>query len=467
MATTLGIDIGTTTVSAIVLDTETGRRLRGSTLVHLASLPGSSPGRQDWGKIRSCLKKVIHSLVLPGEDILKVDGIAVTGQMHGCLFLNKAGSPVSPLFTWEDRSSLLHPASGRSWLAQFRGLFEKTTEPDSAPAPASGYMGVTLFTLGQTGEIPAEAVRCAFVHDLAVSELLEDGDMNLVTDPSFAQSSGLYLLPQKTWNTPLMEAAEIDPGLLPTVLDAGSPIGTTGMTDYPLLKGIPVFTGLGDNQASFLGSCRHPDDTVLLNVGTGGQLSLLITEYDHRDGMETRVWTGSDFLLVGAALCAGKAYSLLKEFIAVIGKTFFSGEKNDADLYRLMESAAVGTTDLQCQPTFSGTRLQPNTAGSLRNITEENFSIGHLITAVARGIAEELHDYYLRAGIPKTSLAASGGAVRKSTVIREALGCIFGIKLRIPVIEEEAALGAALTAAVGAGLFRDFREAAGVVTYVP
>lgn len=102
-------------------------------------------------------------------------------------------------------------------------------------------------------------------------------------------------------------------------------------------KGIPVTVALGDNQASFLGSVGFQENTVLLNMGTGGQISVLSDQLFEGNGIEARPFTKGKYLLVGASLCGGRAYAVLEKFF----RSFYvQAGGDDRDLYEVMEKLA-------------------------------------------------------------------------------------------------------------------------------
>ena len=97
----IGLDIGTTTICGVLLDTETGEQLARYTLANDAAIETSNSWEklQDPEKIaRRCLE--ILDLLVAGQE--NIAAIGVTGQMHGIVYLNGKGEPVSPLITWQD-----------------------------------------------------------------------------------------------------------------------------------------------------------------------------------------------------------------------------------------------------------------------------------------------------------------------------------------------------------------------------
>jgi sedoheptulokinase len=469
MARTLGIDVGTTTISAVLYNTNRESPERIESLPHRASIACSHPGRreQDWRKILECLGKILSAIKADEPGRLVVDGISVTGQMHGFILLERSGLPLSPFITWQDSRAAEISQSGYSWLQEFLRIYDDTTHHYGHQSvgyrPACGYMGPTLFVLIKTGEIPSKAIRAAMMHDWITFELTGRKSARCMTDRSFAESSGLCLPLQGRWNEALISALGIKDEFLSEVVESGNLIGQTGHTEWDLAEGIPVFAGLGDNQASFLGSAGELKNTVLVNIGTAGQISLAVNRPVSISGIDTRIFVEDSYLLVGASLCAGDAYALLKEFITDIGRRFYGATRTDEYLYRKMIDIAPAKSELECQTTFCGTRADPHTRGRITNIGKGNFRISDLCTAVSKGIVQELYDFYAKMQTPRDRLVGSGNALRNNVLIQNTVERCFGMELRIPAIQEEAALGAALTACVGLGVYKSFDEAGGAV----
>lgn len=108
----MGIDIGTTTVSIVLTDTETGKQLARETVEHNSFLQSSRPEQkiQDPGQIYEIVRELLAKM--QGEHGLP-DGIGFTGQMHGMLYVDASGMAVSPLYTWQDGSGEIPLEDGR------------------------------------------------------------------------------------------------------------------------------------------------------------------------------------------------------------------------------------------------------------------------------------------------------------------------------------------------------------------
>jgi sugar (pentulose or hexulose) kinase len=191
--------------------------------------------------------------------------------------------------------------------------------------------------------------------------------------------------------------------------------------------------------------------------------------YDPR--LETRPFPRGGFLLVAAGLCGGGSYAVLERFFRAAGEQVF-GARPAEDLYPLMNrlAAAVppGADGLRCEPYFTGTRAQPDLRASLSGASAENLTPGHLTRALLEGMGRSFVDGYeaiAKLSAPCRRLVGAGNGLRANPVLAQAVAEEFGLPLVFPRHREEAAFGAALLAAVGAGLYPDLPATGQLVRY--
>ena len=103
--TVLGLDIGTTTVSAVVM--KDGKVLAAKTLKNDAFLPD----RPVWEKaqdVRQIVTVAMQAVKELRAAYPAIERIGLTGQQHGIVYLDGNGTPLSPLYTWQDGRGDLH-----------------------------------------------------------------------------------------------------------------------------------------------------------------------------------------------------------------------------------------------------------------------------------------------------------------------------------------------------------------------
>ena len=207
---------------------------------------------------------------------------------------------------------------------------------------------------------------------------------------------------------------------------------------------------IGDNQASLFGSVRDLQNTVLLNVGTGSQISFVTEDFVKCGGsVELRPCTESSYILVGASLCGGRAYAMLEQFYREAAGTeerMYSRMQEQAeDFIEKYGKEAAWKVDTA----FSGTRSDPLRRGMITEIGVENFHPGALTVGVICGILGELHEQYEQmcqlTGKKATCLVGSGNGIRRNPLMRKLAEEMFGMPMDVPAYEEEAAYGAALS----------------------
>jgi sugar (pentulose or hexulose) kinase len=233
---------------------------------------------------------------------------------------------------------------------------------------------------------------------------------------------------------------------------------------------LPVFGGIGDNQASFLGSVADRDGSVLVNVGTGAQVSVYTEEFRSDPLLETRPFPGGGYLLAWAGLCGGRSYALLEQFFRQVGEDVLdtpAGEPLYVVMNRLADSVPRGAGGLICEPYFTGSRQQPDLRARWAGLSADNFTPAHLTRALLEGMARAFRGGYdaigRAGGGSRAQLVGAGNGLRENPVLRQCVAEAFDQPLLMPCHAEEAAYGAALVAAVGAGLFPDLNVAGWLV----
>ena len=427
MKYTLGIDTGTTSVSIAVLN-ESREVIDSITVNHEAFIPGDFQESrvQSPERIREIVMASLESLT---QKYGQPSAIGFTGQMHGILYVNSKGESVSPLYTWQDISGSV-PVNGKSSLEILRshGL---TVSP--------GYGLATHFYLQRSGKIPRDGEKFTTISDYIAMKIC--GKNSPVLSSEMAAGLGCFDVRRREFMIDALKSAGVDVSFLPETVKGYSVIGHTE-------SGASVVCSMGDNQASFMGSVDEPENTLLLNIGTGSQVSFMTREFvDVHSDIELRPY-GDAYILAGSALCGGRAYAMLEAFYREIaGHSCYDVMAEHAskflEAHGLCKAWEVDTR-------FQGTRSDPSITGSIRGITAENFCPGAFTVGVIRGILEELRGMYeaMKAMTGRSAgiIVGSGNGIRKNEIMRRIAGEIFGLEVRVSESKEEAARGAAMCA---------------------
>lgn len=441
----LGIDIGTSSICGIVYNTVS------KDIVSIAKINNTDmlscnvwEKVQDANAIVDIVLDLIQELRIQYPDI---KGIGLSGQMHGILYVNAEGEAVSPLYTWQDmRGSLLYK-DGMSYAAY---LSKQTGFPLS-----TGFGLVTHYYNKVNSLVPQNAVKLCTIMDYTAMRLT--GKCEPLVDCSNAASLGFFDKEKLAFDKEALWNVGIDNSILPEIGKAFSRVGH--------YENISVYTAIGDNQASFLGSIRDIRHSIHITVGTSSQISVYSDDYVNVPLLDTRPLPGGGYILVGAALCGGCSFSLLKKFFSETIKLYTGEEMDDTDLYKIMVSVPykeVQEDDIRVETLFGGTRSHPEKRGKIMNISCLNWHPENLIRGFLEGMSQELYDFYqlLPNSIRerKTILVGSGNGIKRNPLLCQILEERFKCHLQVSACREEAALGACICGMVGNGYINNFAD---------
>jgi len=427
----IGIDIGTSSICGVIYNSA-NKTIESITKNNTAQIASSRAWEkiQDPAVIITIVTEIVQEFISRYSDI---QAIGLTGQMHGMLYVDKNGDAVSPLYFWQDGRGNL-PFRDNQTYAEY--LSAKT-----GYTLATGYGLVSHFYNQENALVPAEAVKLCTIMDYAGMKMT--GRETPLIDYSNGASLGFFDLKNKRFDVPALEKIGISPVILPEPGESAALLGYYNQR-------IPVYSAIGDNQASFLGSVSDVEHSVHITVGTGSQISVYSKEFIKIESLDTRPFPGGGYILVGAPLCGGQSFALLKTFFDNTLTFFGQNVLLSHDMYEKMTEISLNASnDLPVIETcFNGTRLYPFKRGSISNISTTNFTPESLISGFVMGIVSELYHFYQL--IPdeikkdKTIWVGSGNGIKKNFLLMQALEAQFDCKFTLSKCEEEAAMGACL-----------------------
>jgi sedoheptulokinase len=428
----IGIDIGTSSICGVAYDSE-NKSFESVTRNNAAYIESSFA----WEKTQdpSIIMNIVVEIIQDFTARYDIKGIGVTGQMHGILYVDGRGDALSPLYTWQDGRG---EQAFRDNVTYAQYLSEKTDYP-----LATGFGLVTHFYNQKHGIVPSGAVKICTVMDYATMKL--SGSKSPLMDYTNGAALGFFDLKRLCFDTKAMENVGVDTSFLPELKPSGTPLG--------YYKGnIPVYSAIGDNQASFIGSVGDIPHSVHITIGTSSQISVYSDKYVSVPSLDTRPFPDGGYLLVGAALCGGQSLAVLKVFFETTLKFFGANTSELPDIYERMTATPFKNSDELpvVETLFNGTRSKPWRKGTISNISTTNFTPENLILGFLKGISSELYNFFRK--IPpkikkdKTVWVGSGNGIRKNPLLINILEKQFNCRMTFSRHVEEAALGACIFA---------------------
>ncbi|MFF3393877.1 xylulokinase [Streptomyces sp. NPDC002669] len=265
----IGVDSSTQSTKAAFVDAGSGRLLAVGRAPHRVDGEAGARESDPEGWWRALCDAVAAGLAESGAAGSEVAGIAVAGQQHGLVVLDRSGRPLRPAMLWNDTRSATQAAALTSALGGPAAWTARTGSVPVASVTASKWQWL------RENE-PAHAAAAAAVrlpHDFLTERLAGVA----VTDPGDASGSGWYSTATGTYDPEVLELLGLDSALLPEPADSGATrvgsLTARAAEALGLPAGIAVAAGTGDNMSAAVGLglggaglLDHP----VLSLGTSG-----------------------------------------------------------------------------------------------------------------------------------------------------------------------------------------------------
>ncbi len=452
----LGIDIGTSTTKAALVS-QSGHVLGSSSSGYDILIPSPGAAEQDpetwWRAVVSAANGVVSGV----HEAVDIAAVGLTGQMHSAVFIDDEGMPLRPAILWADKRA----------TRQADLIFEKLADPALRrivrnPVPP-GFTAPSILRV-RDNEPEIYDRTAAVIQPKDYIALRLTGQIG--TDVTDASATGLFDIVGGTWSTQMLAALGIPSRILPAIHPSGTAAGTVtprAAAELSLEPSVPVIWGGGDQPVQAVGNGIVRPGTASLTIGTGGQVFLPVSDIGDA-GTERRPAIHAFchsvpglFYLMGATLAAGLSLKWFRDNFAR-GVSF-------AELDREAGSVAPGADGLVFLPYLMGERtphMDPHARGLFCGI-DLGHGRGHFARAVMEGVAfslREAAEAVARVSQMPGELVMTGGGAH-SGIWPGIIADVLGVPVRFPAVDEGAAYGAALLAAVGGGFFSDIHEAVG------
>lgn len=444
----IGVDLGTSAVKLLLMD-ENGKIKKTVSREYPLYFPHpgwSEQKPEDW-YIQSMdgLKELLKD-----EKKEEVAGISFGGQMHGLVLLDENDEVIRPALLWNDgrtyeECDYLNNVIGKDKLSEYTAnisftgftapkiLWVKNKEPEN-------------FARIKKIMLPKDylAYRLSGVH---------------CTDVSDASGMLLFDVKNRTWSKEMCEICSVKPEWLAKVYESYEVVGTLKKEVAEEL-GIPaeakVIAGAGDNAAAAVGTGTVGDGRCNISLGTSGTIFISSRKFgvDKNNALHSFDHADGTYHLMGCMLSAA---SCNKWWMDEILKTKeYAREQEGID--------KLGENHVFFLPYLMGERSphnNPNARGTFTGITMDT-TREDMTQAVLEGVAFALRDSLEVAkslGIPITRTRICGGGA-KSPLWCKMIANILNLKVDKIESEEGPALGAAMLAAVGCGVYGSVEEIA-------
>lgn len=447
----LAHDLGTSGNKASLFDCE-GKLVDSVVVSYSVIYPQKSWAEEDPKDWWQAVCKATR-VVLEKNPYVRVIAVAVSGQMMGCLALDKAGEPLGNSIIWSD--SRAEEECGTITRRLTKERFNRIT---GQPPSASYTLPKILWQKKYAPELYEKAAVYLQAKDYINYRLTG----NIKTDPTDASYTIAYDIQKAEWSEEILEAAEIPRNLFPEIVPCETIIGTVhkkAAEESGLKEGTPVVAGAGDGSAAHLGaSCVNEGDSYLCL----GSSTWLVTQtnrliFDNKNRMQTEPHVIPDcYVYLGTMQTGGMAHSWARNNLSTPPLSYTEIEK-------LISDAKPGAEGMIFLPYLMGERspyYDLQACGSFLGI-RQNVTHGDFYRSVLEGVGMNLKILLdiIEQDVNVENIVLIGGG-GKSRIWRQILADIFQKTILIPEnVEEGTSIGAAIIAGVGVGVFADYMTA--------
>lgn len=436
----LAIDVGTTTLSACVVS-PAGEMLGQASEAASSKSPAAGQIEQHAGRIwRNTRDAARRALAASGRPAADLAAIGVTSQRTSAVCWDRrTGRPLTPLVVWSD-------LRGADRAAELQALgYPVFAQQAAAKLEAMVASIPNAASLIHQGRLAWGNIDAFVVWKLT-------GGAHL-TDRSQAWPTGYLDLATLDWNQRLIEAQALDPACFPSLVDTWGPLAVSHR-DF-LGAEVPLTAVIADQQAAMIGQgCETAGDCKLsygtsaaLDVATGG-------EFIYRGGaippfVLSSVQGETRFCLEGMVYSAGSALDWVRQTFGLGDHRRFEAlaasvpDSGGAAFLPALQGLGAPYADLARRGAFAGLSL--------------DVARPHMALAAMEGVAfrvREAFDHIFEAtGLDVPAMLKVDGGLTASAVLMQAQADILGRPVARHALREATAVGAAICAARGAGLF--------------
>lgn len=442
----IGIDVGTTCTKVVIIDQDGKIVGQGSKGYSLFTVGNQVEQRaEDW--IEATKTAILEAI--SGIDCSCIVGISCSTQGGSTVAVREDGSFVGNAWTWMDRRSTKQVKELTEQLGN--EYIYRTTGSRMSPA-----LDAAKIPNMKSMESYCDAV-CYWTTLEVINHWLTG---KAVIDPSNAAMRQLLNIDDIEWDEKILLATGVSKTELPEILPAGELVGyvtesVSAATGLP--AGIPVYNGAHDQYCASLGAGAIHGGDMLLSAGTTWVL-MGITEKP--------LYTDS-FIVPGRHPIAGLYGAIASLVGSGASMEWYRVNLMSADLDIMNEvvpERMESTKDLFFFPYVNGAPYpihNSSAKGVFAGITLEHdqFDLARaLMEGVAFGVRRGAEDFQKNGSVIQ-SITMMGGA-SKSAVWMQMIASVTGIPIKQLNCADVCAVGAAMIAGCGAGLFSDFAEAA-------
>jgi autoinducer 2 (AI-2) kinase len=463
----LAVDAGTGSIRAVLFTTD-GKQVGVYQKEWEHSTDSQYPGSmnfewdKNWTLARECINGVLEKT---GVDPKEIKGVSTTCMREGIVLYDKEGNEV-----WACANVDARADDEVAFLVQNDPELEKEIYSITGETYALGALPRILWVKNKLPEVYEKVDKVSMINDWLIYKLTGV----LASEPSNASTTGMLSLKERDWEKSIMGKIGLKDTIFPPVVESGTKVGEVhqkASEETSLVVGTPVIAGGGDTQMGCVGVGAVIESQAAVFGGSFWQYVFNTATGDTDEHSRVRVnchGVPNMWQYEALAFKPGLAMRWFRD--AFCQHEIRLAKEQGKDPYQILDDEAekipAGSHGMMftasnvmnfiawrhAAPTFTNFDFDPTKYSKYtfyRSIMESTALVtkGHL-------------DLVFEATGNKPDEIIFAGGAAKSPIWSQILSDVLGLPVKVPVVKEATALGTAILAGYGIGLYKDLNDAA-------
>lgn len=288
------------------------------------------------------------------------EAIFISSQMHGFVVVDNNNNPLTDYISWQDQRGPVVE------LEEFRNI--------TGMKSRIGLPVYNLHHMVNTQRTFNQKIKVMTLPDLLANI---SGKSENVSHNSMLASTGFYDVNREQISPEISDLFQCD-------LTFNEGTSTVQVAGY--YGDIPIYTGVGDLQSATYGAVNADLESILVNIGTGSQVSRISETKEAPIGIEYRPYIGKNHLHTVTHIPAGRALRAYLGLFSELGVDCWEKMKHYTH-----EEVINSTLEIDFAIFESATGY--TNGGSIKGITENNFNIDNILTSLIGNLVQQYTKY--------------------------------------------------------------------------
>lgn len=445
----IGIDIGTSSVKAVAIDSQ-GIILDIQQISYPIFSLQAGFQEQNPDEIFEATLQVLQQIVeLAQKSKKEIKAVCFSAAMHSLMAVDEQGRPLTNLITWAD-SRAKQVADNLRNTETGKQIYQRTGTAIHAMSP----LCKLLWFKENQADLIEKAYKFIGIKEYVFFKLFGE----YVIDYSLASATGLFDIFDLKWHEKSLQLIGIEENKL------SKAVSSTTIFQSLHFHNIPFIIGASDGCLANLGAGAVNEGEIAATIGTSGAIRMTVNQPFTDEQMRTFCYiTDENLYVVGGAINNG---GIVMQWLA---ETFPPNNVAVADVYQsifdLAATVPAGAEGLIFLPYLLGERApiwNEDAKGVFFGIQKKHTQ-AHFYRAVLEGIMLSLYSVGKVFDTNKTTEIYATGGFTKSDFWLQIMADIFERKITVPHSSESTAIGACLLAMKALGEIQDWKEAKKII----